>query len=163
MLNKVRRSAGVTLVELIVALVIVGVALAGMVAVYTTTTRASADPVVVQQMAAIADNLMEEVLMKPFAKPVGNAPSNGARINFDNVLDYNGYDTKAQGISDVEGTPIPGLERYEVGVAVDTTATLPNVPSGQAMLVTVTVTDLRAAADAPGRTLVLTGWRTNPS
>ena len=68
MLNKLRRSAGVTLVELIVALVIMGVALAGMVAVYTATTRASVDPVIVQQMQAIADNMMEEILMKPLRR-----------------------------------------------------------------------------------------------
>lgn len=159
MLNRARRNAGVTLVELIVALVIVGVALAGMVAVYTATTRASADPVVTQQMAAIADNLMEEILMKPFAK----GPGTGARINFDDVLDYKGYDTGTQGVTDVEGNVIAGLERYEVAVAVDDQATMPNVPAGQAMLVTVTVTDLRAEPNAPGRNLVLTGWRTNPS
>jgi MSHA pilin protein MshD len=159
MLNKARRSAGVTLVELIVALVIVGVALAGMVAVYAATTRQSADPVVVQQMEAIADNLMEEILMKPFAK----GPGTGARINFDDVFDYNGYDSGAAGVPDVEGTVIPGLERYEVVVAVDDKATMPNVPSGQAMLVTVTVIDLRASQNAPGSRLVLTGWRTNPS
>ena len=41
MWSRYTRSAGVTLVELIVALVIMGVALAGMVAVYASTTRAS--------------------------------------------------------------------------------------------------------------------------
>ena len=50
MSNRYTRRAGVTLIELIVALVIMGVALAGMVAVYTATTRASVDPVIVQQM-----------------------------------------------------------------------------------------------------------------
>ena len=159
MSNRVRRSAGVTLVELIVALVIMGVALAGMVAVYTATTRSSVDPVVAQQMQAIADNLMEEILMKPFAK----GPGAGARINFDDVLDYKGYDSGTAGVTNVEGTVIPGLERYEVVVAVDDKATMPGVPSGQAMLVTVTVIDLRASPNAPGSRLVLTGWRTNPS
>jgi MSHA pilin protein MshD len=64
MWSRYTRSAGVTLVELIVALVIMGVALAGMVAVYASTTRASVDPVIVQQMQAIADNMMEEILLK---------------------------------------------------------------------------------------------------
>ena len=64
------RVAGVTLIELIVTLVIVGAALAGMVAVFASTTRASVDPVVVQQMQAIADNMMEEILLKPSALDV---------------------------------------------------------------------------------------------
>ena len=159
MLNKVRRSAGVTLVELIVALVIMGVALAGMVAVYTATTRSSADPVVVQQMQAIADNMMEEILMKPFAP----GPGTGARINYDDVRDYNGYDSKTGGITDVEGNVIAGLERYQVAVQVNTNGGLPNVPLADALLVTVTVTNLRAPADDPNRQITLTGWRTNPS
>jgi MSHA pilin protein MshD len=157
MSNRFRRNAGVTLVELIVALVIMGVALAGMVAVYTATTRASADPVVVQQMQAIADNMLEEILMKPFAK----GPGTGARINFDDVRDYAGYATT--GITDVEGNAIPGLERYNVVVTVDDKAVLANVPSGGALLVTVTVSDTRVAPNTPGATIVLTGWRTNPS
>lgn len=157
MSNRFRRNAGVTLVELIVALVIMGVALAGMVAVYTATTRASADPVVVQQMQAIADNMLEEILMKPFAK----GPGTGARINFDDVRDYAGYTTT--GVTDVEGNAIPGLERYSVVVTVDDKAVLANVPSGDALLVTVTVSDTRVAPNTPGATIVLTGWRTNPS
>ena len=163
MLNRARRSAGVTLVELIVALVIMGVALAGMVAVYTATTRSSADPVVVQQMQAIADNLMEEILMKPFAP--GSAPGapTGPRINFDDVRDYKGYDSGAQGVPDVEGNVIAGLERYRVVVAVDDKAPLPNVTTGDAILVTVTVWDMRVNANDPGAKIILTGWRTNPS
>jgi MSHA pilin protein MshD len=157
MSNRFTRNAGVTLVELIVALVIMGVALAGMVAVYTTTTRASADPVVVQQMQAIADNMMEEILMKPF----GTGPGTGARINFDDVRDYNQY--QSTGIVDVEGNAIPGLERYNVVVAVDDKLPLANVPAGGALRVTVTVTDTRAATNDPNAKITLTGWRTNPS
>lgn len=159
MLNKVRRSAGVTLVELIVALVIMGVALAGMVAVYTATTRSSVDPVIVQQMQAIADNMMEEILMKPFAV----APGPGPRVNFNDVRDYQNYDSGTQGVTDVEGNVIPGLERYRVQVTVATSAGLPNVPAADALQVTVTVTDMRQDPNAPNAKITLTGWRTNPS
>ena len=160
MLNRVRRSAGVTLVELIVALVIMGVALAGMVAVYTATTRSSADPVVVQQMQAIADNMMEEILMKPFA----GTPGQTARVDFDEVRDYHKYDSGTQGITDVEGNVIAGLERYRVVVGVSTSSGLPGVPSADALQVTVTVSDMRAVdPNDPNSKLTLTGWRTNPS
>jgi MSHA pilin protein MshD len=157
MLNKVRRSAGVTLIELVVALVIMGVALAGMVAVYTATTRSSADPVLVQQMQAIADNMMEEILMKPYAP----GPGTGARINFDDVRDYDGYGDTA-GIRDVEGNVIPGLERYTVAVTVKRAPLASITTDGDALLVTVTVA---MAGSGPGfpNPIVLTGWRTNPS
>ncbi|MFL6634534.1 MAG: prepilin-type N-terminal cleavage/methylation domain-containing protein [Massilia sp.] len=162
MLNKIRRSAGVTLVELIVALVIMGVALAGMVAVYATTTRSSVDPVLVQQMQAIADNMMEEILMKPFAQgPAPGAP-NGPRIGFDDVRDYDGY--QSTGIQDVEGNTIPGLERYTVVVEAKTAA-LPGVATASdALRITVTVSVTGAANDTNyPKPIVLTGWRTNPS
>lgn len=151
MLNKVRRSAGVTLVELIVALVIMAVALGGMVAVYTATTRSSVDPVLVQQMQSIADNMMEEILMKPFAK----GPGTGVRINFDDVQDYNNY--KTTGITDVEGNAIPGLERYSVVVEVTQAALAGVAASTDSLRVVVTVSMPGAGA------VVLTGWRTNPS
>jgi len=99
MSSRYTRSAGVTLVELVVALVIMGVALAGVVAVYASTTRASVDPVIVQQMQAIADNMMEEILLKPYAPgPAAGAGAGGARVNFDDVRDYNSYGQGIRGI-----------------------------------------------------------------
>ena len=60
------RSRGVTLVELIVFIVIVGVAMAGLFAAFNTITAASADPQVRKQVLAIAEALMEEIQLKPF-------------------------------------------------------------------------------------------------
>ena len=156
------RNAGVTLVELIVALVVVGAALAGTVAVFASTTRASVDPVVVQQMQAIADNMMEEILLKPYgAGPNPGARANGARIGYDDVSDYDTYGTT--GILDVEGNAIAGLERYRVAVAV-VPVQLTSMPANGALRVTVTVTNT-AAPDPqdPAAKVVLTGWRTDPS
>ena len=167
MLNRARRSAGVTLVELIVALVIMGVALAGMVAVYTATTRASVDPVIVQQMQAIADNMMEEILMKPFAPPEGSTvtPASG-RVNYDQVLDYDNYGNGLTGIRDVEGNQIPGLERYTVLVKVEPAPlggiTNPDLAHPNVLRVTVTVAITGNDPSYPAP-IVLTGWRTNPS
>jgi MSHA pilin protein MshD len=168
MSNRFTRRAGVTLIELIVALVIMGVALAGMVAVYTATTRSSVDPVIVQQMQAIADNMMEEILMKPFAPPdpLNNAPGSaagGARVNFDEVGDYDRYGENLQGVRDVEGNAVPGLERYSVLVRVEK-APLAGIAPDDARRVTVTVSVANPANDAGlPPPIVLTGWRTNPS
>jgi MSHA pilin protein MshD len=164
MWSRYTRSAGVTLVELVVALVIMGVALAGVVAVYTSTTRASVDPVIVQQMQAIADNMMEEILLKPYAVgPAPGAAAGGPRLNFDDVRDYDTYGTNIQGIRDVEGNAIAGLERYTVLVAVTSTG-LTNVPVGNALQIVVTVSVNGSATDDNlPKPVTLTGWRTDPS
>lgn len=60
------RSRGVTLVELVVFIVIVGVALAGLFAAFNTMTASSADPQVRKQVLAIAESLMDEVALMPF-------------------------------------------------------------------------------------------------
>jgi MSHA pilin protein MshD len=60
------RSRGVTLMELIVFIVIVGVALAGVFGAFNTMTRGSADPQVRKQVLAIAESLMEEIMLMPF-------------------------------------------------------------------------------------------------
>jgi MSHA pilin protein MshD len=61
-----RIQRGVTLVELVVFIVIVGVAMAGVFAAFNTMTAASADPQVRKQMLAIAESLMEEIQLMPF-------------------------------------------------------------------------------------------------
>ena len=57
--------SGVTLVELIVFIVIVGVALAGLFAAFNTMTAGSADPQVRKQVLAIAESLLDEVALMP--------------------------------------------------------------------------------------------------
>ena len=57
---------GVTLIELVVFIVIVGVAMAGLFAAFNTITAASADPQVRKQALAIAESLMDEVQLMPF-------------------------------------------------------------------------------------------------
>ncbi|MDO8931684.1 MAG: type II secretion system protein [Rhodocyclaceae bacterium] len=61
-----RRQRGLTLVELIVFIVIVGVALAGVLTVLNHTTRHSADPMIRKQALAIAEAILEEVMLQPF-------------------------------------------------------------------------------------------------
>jgi len=55
------RQRGVTLIEMILFMVIIGVALAGIVGVMALTTRQSADPVRRKQALILAEGLLEEV------------------------------------------------------------------------------------------------------
>jgi MSHA pilin protein MshD len=61
-----RRSRGLSLVEVIVFIVVVGVAVAGVLAALNVSTRASADPVIQKQALAIAEAVLEEVQLMPF-------------------------------------------------------------------------------------------------
>jgi MSHA pilin protein MshD len=58
--------AGMSLIEVIVFVVIVGVALAGVLSTLNLTTARSADPLIRKQMLAIAEGLMDEIQLRPF-------------------------------------------------------------------------------------------------
>lgn len=150
MSNK-RRMAGVTLVELVVAMVIVGVALAGLVSVYNRAIIASTDPLITQQMLAIGETMMEEVMLKPYESTTG---TKSTRAQYDALDDYASY--AKQTVTDVDGNAIAGLEHYRVAVTVGPAGqTLPDVATSDVKRIVVTVWN-------GDQNLVLTGWRTKP-
>ena len=61
-----RPSAGLSLVELLIFVVVVGVAIGGVIVVYDRAVRGSADPLARKQALAIAESLLTEVLAQPF-------------------------------------------------------------------------------------------------
>ena len=62
-----RRQAGLSLIELVMFIVIVGVAVAGVLSVMNVTTRHSADPMIRKQAQAIAESLLEEIELQGLA------------------------------------------------------------------------------------------------
>lgn len=149
----IKRMAGVTLVELIIAIVIVGTALAGLVAAYNRANIASADPLITQQKLAIAESMMEEIMQKPFEVDTQAAAD---RRFFNDVRDYHSY--TSNGIRNVNGDAIAGLARYRVAVSV-ADAGLQGVPAGESLRIRVAAGIIGApVADD----IVLTGWRTKP-
>jgi MSHA pilin protein MshD len=137
---------GFTLVEMLVAIVVIGVGIAGVMLAFSSAVRGSADPVVSQQMLAIAEEMLEEIELKPYGSSAGAGGC--LRSGFASVLDYTNYDCAVQ---TVDGTTIPELAGYTVKVNV-TTPGLSGV--GEARRIEVTVT---RGSDA----LKLVGWRTN--
>lgn len=147
------RMAGVTLVELIIAIVIVSAALAGLVAAFTRANLASADPVVTQQMVAIAESMMEEVMLKPYEAAAGGTGADRAQYN--DIWDFNNLPAKSS-VTDVGGGAIAGLERYSVTVTVE------QLPGGSLTGIAATgdAARVRVTVRNGDDSFVLTGWRT---
>lgn len=143
------RCRGVTLIELIVSIVVVAAAVAGVLALTSATATRSADTVQQVQAAMIGEAYLNEILQKPFGvDPCAPACS---RTQMVKVGDYNGLSDA--GAHDATGTPVPNLANYAVQVTVANSA-LGAVPATQSELVTVTVI-------APNRrSIALSGYRT---
>ncbi|NIO42153.1 MAG: type II secretion system protein [Burkholderiales bacterium] len=113
---------GITMIELVMFIVVVGLAVAGILLVYANTIRYSADPVIRKQMLSIAEAMLEETVLMPFTfcdPDDANAAAAGAALvgaadcanaveaigpepgearyaparPFDNANDYAGFDT----------------------------------------------------------------------
>ena len=175
------RALGVTLIELVVFIVIVGIAMAGLFAAFNTMTAASADPQIRKQRLAIAESLMDEVALMPFTfcdpddanaatatstagcasgannedgtiGPEAGEDRYGTTAPFDNVSDYNGF--SMTGIRDINNQLISGLSGYTASVAVSRAGSALGLASdGEALLIAVTVTG------PDGATTTINGYR----
>ncbi len=148
------REHGVTLVELIVSIVVIGTAFAGVLLVIVRNTSSSADPLIWHQAVIIAEAYLEEALTKEFTDP--NPPEGGeTRATYDDVLDYNNIVAESPP-RDQNGNPIAALAGYSVNVQVIPEAFgTPAVSSANAVRVQVTVTT------PSGGNIVVSGYRTN--
>ena len=175
------RQRGLSLIELLVFIIVVGVAVTGVLSVYSLNARSSVDPLIRKQAVAIAESLLDEVLSKPYTYcdpddaqadtatssaigPTGCATTpegmgaEGVEDRdpnippYDNVNDYHGF--SMAGIQDISGAGVTGLEAYTATVQVQPAGAFNGIPAGETLLVTVTV-------DAPGNhTVILSGYRT---
>lgn len=129
-----RIARGFTLIELVVAITIIGICATTVFGLLSVISLRSAAVLVNRQAISIANAYMEEVLSKPFA--VG--PQSGARDQFDDIMDYNTLPDTV--VRDQYGTPVVGLAGYRVTVAV-ANVVWGNVTPGEARRILVTVTD----------------------
>lgn len=110
---------GFTLIELIIFMIIVSVGVVGILSVMNTVVKSSADPMVRKQAAALADSILEEILLKDYADPDATEADETGRDNYDDVDDYNG---KSNAL--FTGLP-PEVSGYLIKIEVtDGTATL---------------------------------------
>lgn len=143
------RPRGFTLPEVVIAIVVLGVGLAGVLLALRTVARGSGDPVMHRQMQAIAQELMEEIQLKPYTPAANTAPAACARDTYNDVSDYHGY--SCSGMRTVDGTVIPALSGFSVSISV-ASGTLGGVAAAKRIVITVS---------NGGETLQLVGWRTD--
>ncbi len=62
--NQIKSEKGFTLIELVVAIVIIGVALPSIFSLYASLSAKASDSAVMDQMVALAQNKMEEIIGK---------------------------------------------------------------------------------------------------
>ena len=165
-----RSHAGFTLIELIIFIVIVSVGLAGVLLIFNTVTRGSADPVRAKQALAVAEGLMDEVLAKSFCDPdaanfttapvtCGANVIEASRSLYDSVDDYQNYNPG--GVRDITGTPVTALSTYNARVQFAQPASAfvvgsDSVAPANYRIVTVTVSDT-----VGNQTYTLTAYKFN--
>ncbi|UUY09885.1 type II secretion system GspH family protein [Pseudomonas sp. J452] len=140
---------GMTLIELVITIVILGIAAAALFSAMAAITGRSADPMLRQQSLAIAEAYMEEITLQAFSDPDGLADC--GRSCFDNVGDYHNL---AEAPHDARGNAITALSGYQVLVTVTAQDIGPS-PGVAALRINVAVTD------PAGQLLELTGYRTS--
>jgi MSHA pilin protein MshD len=149
--------SGFSLVEVILAIVILSVGIAGLLGVFTAATRQSADPLIHKQALSVAEALLQEIQLKNFSNPAGGFTGPATQANrafFDDIGDYNGFVTN--GVFTIDGAAVAGLSNYNIAVGVAGSAIGPAglvVAAASSMLITVTVS-------YPGGTVALSGYRT---
>ncbi|QCP09719.1 hypothetical protein FCL38_04250 [Pseudoduganella umbonata] len=155
------RQRGLTIIELVMFIVIVGIAVVGVLTVISQNTRGSADPIRQKQAMAIAESLLDEIRAARFtwcditdpnfltaasaadctlAEGPGQEAGGGLRP-FDNVNDYAGPNWAARTYAnDVVGTQFPA--GYTATVTITPTAIGPaaaTVPAAASLRIQVTV------------------------
>ncbi len=143
------RQGGFTLIELILFIAVVSGGLAGIISVVSLSVQHSADPLVRKQAAALADSILEEILLMEYQDPDGlpnvvEGTSNPDRTLLDDVDDYNALGNAAF-------TNLPAdLSDYVISIAVSDGSAALGVTAKK---ITVTVTA------SNGESLGMTGYR----
>jgi MSHA pilin protein MshD len=147
---------GMSLIELILAMVIISTALLGTLMSMSTVSLYAYNTLAVQQMRSIAQSYLEEILSK--SPPFGTCPTltapNNTRPYYSNMCHYNSL---SQAPTDQFGNAISTLTAYTVLVTVDTAAATMGSLSGSTVVARIDVT----VSNAPLPPLTLSAYVTN--
>ncbi len=145
-----QRNRGMSLIDMVLAIVILGLGLAGVMVSFNTAARSASDPVVYKQLLSVAELFVEEIALRPYTTQANSAAAGCARNTFNDIGDYTGYATSGT-ICAIDGSAIASLDGYSVSVTVGA-GTLAGVAAARRIVVTVT-----RGSD----TISLSTWRTD--
>ena len=111
-----KRQGGMTLLEALLAAVVLAMAASAVVMPYTAGARCAAQDARQTIAVNLAQDMMEEILSKSFRDPDGEAGESG-RGTWDDIDDYDGYAEQAGSICSFDGAPVSdpaavGLSRH---------------------------------------------------
>jgi len=116
-----RRQSAFTLIEIIVTIIVIGIAATALLSVFSSMVRGSADPMIQQQATTIAEAYLEEIMLRAYDDPQvpesGGAEAGETRPTYDDVQDYNSLGTTQ--VRDQNNNPIAALSDYQVTVTVN--------------------------------------------
>ena len=127
-----QRQKGFTLIELIITIVVISIALAGMLGAFSSSMARSADPLWRNKTIKLAQLYMDEILSKRYDEntPVGGMPAAATiscqpfsadsgelnnRALYDDVDDYSGLSGIPEGIN---GALDASYDNYQIAVTV---------------------------------------------
>ena len=148
---------GFTLIEMVLAIAVIGISLSGLVATLNLLQARSSDPLWHVQAVAIAESYLEEVLQQAYLDPDDSAlcpEPEALREQYDNICDYDGLDDS--GARDPFGTPRAGLEAYRVQVSIAFDAELNELAGAGDVL----RADVRVSSELTD--IILSGYRSAP-
>jgi MSHA pilin protein MshD len=168
------RHQGATLVELVMTIVIISIAIAGVIGAFALITGRSADPLNQSRAVALSQLYMDEILAQKFAdgSPVGGGEVNsanadcGAAIGRDDVTetrstynDVDDYDELSSAAPEnSEEDPLTGYSGFVVSVSVVCAGTDTDVGFAndyEAKRIDITITD------PTGNNYLFSGYRGN--
>ena len=132
-----QRQTGTTLIELVIAIVIISIAASTVLMALSTSLAQSADPMIRHQAVAVAESYLEEIALRSFVDPDG-VDGEANRELYDDVDDYDGL--VDVGARDQFDNALAGLGDYTVTVAVAASGALPSIASTDLFLISVTIT-----------------------
>jgi MSHA pilin protein MshD len=131
------RQSGTTLIELVIAIMIISIAAGAILMGLSTSLQQSADPMIRHQAVAIGEAYLEEISLKSFADPDG-VDGEASRDLYDDVDDYNGL--VDNGARNQFNAAIADLSDYTVSVTVTASSALPSIASTDLFLISVQIT-----------------------